>query len=83
MQEIQIDVGLIPGSRRSPGEQQGNPLQDSWLGNPRDRGAWWATAPGFSESDTTEHNRTKQQHSRCQKFAGIREMLGNKILICQ
>ena len=37
------DSGLIPGSRRSPGEGNGNPLQYSCLGNPMDRGAWQAT----------------------------------------
>ena len=35
------DSGLIPGSRRSPGEGNGNPLQYSCLGNPMDRGALW------------------------------------------
>ena len=34
------DLGLIPGSGRSPGEGNGNPLQYSCLENPRDRGAW-------------------------------------------
>ena len=33
------DVGLIPGSRRSPGEGHGNPLQYSFLENSMDRGA--------------------------------------------
>ena len=37
------DVGLIPGLGRSPGEGNGNPLQYSCLGNPMNRGAWWAT----------------------------------------
>ena len=37
------DEGSIPGSRRSPGEGNGNPLQYSSLENPMDRGAWWAT----------------------------------------
>ena len=37
------DMGLIPGSGRSPGEGNGYPLQFSCLGNPMDRGAWWAT----------------------------------------
>ena len=37
------DLGLIPGSRKSPGEGNGNPLQHSCLENPMDRGAWWAT----------------------------------------
>ena len=39
-------VGLIPGLCRSPGEGDGNPLQDSCLGNPMDRGAWWSTVHG-------------------------------------
>ena len=34
-------VGLIPGSGRSPGEENGNPLRYSCLGNPMDREAWW------------------------------------------
>ena len=37
------DVVLIPGSGRSPGEGNGNPLQYSCLENPMDGGAWWAT----------------------------------------
>ena len=37
-----VDLGLIPGSERSPGEENGNPLQFSCLENPMDRGAWWA-----------------------------------------
>ena len=45
------DLGLIPGSGRSPGERNGNPLQDSCLGIPMDRGAWWATEePGGLKS---------------------------------
>ena len=35
------DAGLMPGSERSPGEGNGNPLQYSCLGNPMDRAAWW------------------------------------------
>ena len=37
------DVGSVPGSGRSPGEGNGNPLQDSCLKNSMDRGAWRAT----------------------------------------
>ena len=37
------DLGLIPGSERSAGEGNGNPLQYSCLGNPMDRGVWQAT----------------------------------------
>ena len=36
------DLSLIPGSGRSPGEGNGYALQYSCLGNPMDRGAWWA-----------------------------------------
>ena len=48
------DAGSIPGSERSPGEGNGNPLQYSCLGNPIDRGAWRATVHGVTERlDTT------------------------------
>ena len=40
------DPSLIPGSGRSPGEGNGNPLQHSCLENPMDGGAWWATVHG-------------------------------------
>ena len=46
------DPGLIPGSGRSPGEGNGNPLQYYCLENPMDRGAWWATAHGVAKSRT-------------------------------
>ena len=45
--------GSIPELGSSPGEQNGNPLQYSCLGNPRNGRAWWATVHGVSESDTT------------------------------
>ena len=44
--------GLIPGCRGSPGEGHGNPLQCSCLENPKDRGAWWATVHGVTNSWT-------------------------------
>ena len=44
------DEGLIPGSERCPGEENGNPLQCSCLQNPMDRGAWWATPHKVSQS---------------------------------
>ena len=40
------DLGSIPGSGRSPGEGNSNPLQYSCLENPMDRGSWWATVHG-------------------------------------
>ena len=47
------DGGLIPGSGRSPGGWDGNPLQDSCLENPRERGVWQPTvhAVGRVEHD--------------------------------
>ena len=44
------DMGLIPGSGRSPGEGNGNPLQYSCLENPMDREAWQATVHGVAKS---------------------------------
>ena len=46
------DLGSIPGSGRSPGEGNGNPLQYSCLENPMDRGIWWATVHGVTKSRT-------------------------------
>ena len=43
-------VVSIPGSRISPGEGNGNPLQYSYLRNPMDRGAWQATVHGVAKS---------------------------------
>ena len=48
------DPGSIPESERSSGGGNGNPLQDSCLENPMDRGAWWATVHGVAESDAAE-----------------------------
>ena len=36
------DEGSISGLGRSPGKENSNPLQHSYLENPMDRGAWWA-----------------------------------------
>ena len=43
------DAGSIPGSARSPGGGNGNPLQYSCLGNPMDRGPWRATVHGVAK----------------------------------
>ena len=48
------DLGLIPGWGRSPGGGHGNPLQDSCLENPMDRGAWRATVHRVTKRDMTE-----------------------------
>ena len=56
-------IGSILGSGRSPGERNGNPLQCSCLGNPRDRGAWWATVCGVTkESDVTQQLNNNNKH---------------------
>ena len=49
---VQEDVGSIPELRRSPGGEHGNPLLYSCLGNPMDKGAWWATVHGVAKSQT-------------------------------
>ena len=48
------DPGLIPVLERSSGEDNGNPLQYSYLENPLHGGACWATVHGITESDTIE-----------------------------
>ena len=64
------DADSIPGSGRSPGGGNGNPLQDSCLGNPTDRGAWWATVHGVSELDTTEQLST-QTPTHNKRYKGL------------
>ena len=59
------DPGSTPGSGRSPGEGNGNPLQYSCLGNPMDGGAWWATVYGVTESRTWLSNFT---FTRCSRY---------------
>ena len=55
------DAGSIPQVGRSPGEGNDSPLQYSCLGNPVDRGTWWATVQGVAR---VGHNLvTKQQWS--------------------
>ena len=46
------DLGSIPGLGKYPGEGNGNPLQNSCLENPMDRGAWWATVHGVAKGWT-------------------------------
>ena len=46
------DMGWIPGSKRVPGGGNGKLLQYSCLENPMDRGAWQATVPGVTKSQT-------------------------------
>ena len=53
------DAGSVPAWGRPPGEGSGNPLRYSCLGNPMDRGAWWATVHGVAQS----HSLLKRQHA--------------------
>ena len=52
------DTSSVPGWGRLPGKGNGNPLQDSCLGNPMDRGAWWVTVHGVTKSQTQLNNKT-------------------------
>ena len=52
------DPGSIPGSGRSSGEGNGNPLQYSWLENPMDGEGWQATFHGVTKSQTRLSNFT-------------------------
>ena len=55
------DVGLIPSLGSSPGEGNGNPLQYSCLGNPIERGAWWAGGESMWSQRVGHDLVTKQQ----------------------
>ena len=57
------DKGSIPGSGRSPGEGNDNPLGYSCLGNSMDRGAWWATVHGMAKGLDTAY---RLNNSNCQ-----------------
>ena len=50
------DLGSVPGSERSPGEENGNPPQYSCLENSMDREDWWATVDGVAKSWTQQSN---------------------------
>ena len=56
------DSGLIPGSGRSPGGEDGIPLQYSCQENCMDRGAWWAIVHGATEMVITE--RLSKEHCK-------------------
>ena len=73
------DAGSVPGSERSPGEENGNPLQYSCLENPMDRGVWWATVHGLQRIGndlSTEYTGTHQiKHSPSQAFVFQRTLV--------
>ena len=57
------DAGSIPGSGRSPGEGNDNPLQYSCLENAMDRGAWWASVHRIAKSWTQLKGLNMHAHS--------------------
>ena len=61
------DVDSVPGSGRSPEGEHGHPLQYSCLDNPVNRGTWWATVHGVTESRT----RLKQLRRRAWGMEGF------------
>ena len=69
------DVGSVPGSGRSPGEGNGNLLQDCCLENPMDRGARQATVDGVTqELDMLEHTHTHTSVRPCCDYTHHRPM---------
>ena len=60
------DTGLIPGSGRSPGEGNGNPLHYSCLENSMDRGVWWATVHGVTQSRREVHMFKLLKMTKCE-----------------
>ena len=65
------DVGLISGSGRSPAEGHGNPLQQSYLENPMDRGAWQAIVHGGHKELDTAGDLAHTHASPCQFSLGV------------
>ena len=66
------DLGSIPGSGRSSGEGNGNPLQYSCLENPMNRGAWWATDHWVAKSQTrlNDFTFTYKERKKLKVFLG-------------
>ena len=70
------DLGSIPGSGRSTGERNGNPLQDSCLENSMDGGAWWARVHRVEKSPTRLNDFTSLLVFLPGEFHGQRSLEG-------
>ena len=70
MQEDAGDTGSILGSERSPREGNGNPFQNSCLGNPTDRGAWQAAVHGVTKSQTRLKQLSRDSSGMPKSFPG-------------
>ena len=66
------DMDSIPGSERSPGEGNDNPLQYSCLGKPMDRGTWWATVHGVTKNQTWLRDWADRMLTQVRWFFGTR-----------
>ena len=75
------DLGSVPGLGRSPGEGNGNPLQDSCLKNSVDRGAWWAPVHEIAESDITEQ--LSLTHCHCNTYHKFSILKQHKCFLLQ
>ena len=65
------EMGSVPGSGRSPGEGNGNPLQYSCLENSTDRGAWQATVHGVTESQIRLKQLNNTSNTKEATVAGV------------
>ena len=75
------DMGSIPGSRISPGGENGNPFQYCCLENSMDRGVWRATVHRVTESDTTEMTTDTHTHRRDNRnLSPVATPLGSQVL---
>ena len=66
-------MGWIPGSGRFLGKGNGNPLQYSCLGNPMDRGAWWAMVMGLQI--------IRHEHTHVESTAKLREAIVFRVIL--
>ena len=69
------DLGSIPGSGKSPGEGNGNPLQYSCLENPMDRGAWRTTVRGVTRVRHDWATKPPRPGARAEELVGLRRAL--------